>query len=237
MASSSCGKQTRYHGIRCRGGKWVSEIREPRKTRRIWLGTYPTPEMAASAYDVAALALKGGDAVLNFPSSIALYPVPASRSPEDIRSAAAAAAAVFAALRSSEEANNSLELKESPKKQEDDMTTMMNSTSWASSVGMDEEELFGMPNLLAEMAEGMLLSPPRPPDYPESGNSDGGENFFWPYIWLRSNQWSVPLQRDRGCKFVSDMLTYIRQKKKKKLWADDVKRLGPPNSLKEKAFS
>ncbi|ONI06943.1 hypothetical protein PRUPE_5G090700 [Prunus persica] len=185
MASSSCGNHTRYHGIRCRGGKWVSEIREPRKTRRIWLGTYPTPEMAASAYDVAALALKGGDAVLNFPSSIALYPVPASRSPEDIRSAAAAAAAaaaaVSAALQSNEEANNSLELKESPKKQEDNMTTMMNSTSLASSVGMDEEELFGMPNLLAEMAEGMLLSPPRPPDYPESGNSDGGESGLWSF--------------------------------------------------------
>ncbi|XP_021809823.1 ethylene-responsive transcription factor ERF027-like [Prunus avium] len=224
MASNSCGNHTRYHGIRCRGGKWVSEIREPRKTRRIWLGTYPIPEMAAAAYDVAALALKGSDAVLNFPSSIASYPVPASKSPEDIRSAAAAAASVAAALQSNEEANNSLELKERQKKQEDDMTTMMNSTSLASSVGMYEEELFGMPNLLAEMAEGMLLSPPRPPDYPESGNSDGGEiDFFWPYIWLRSNQWSVPLQRDRGCKFVSDILTYIRQKKEKKLWADDVK--------------
>ncbi|KAL6280266.1 hypothetical protein ACE6H2_017147 [Prunus campanulata] len=184
MASNSCGNQTRYHGIRCRGGKWVSEIREPRKTRRIWLGTYPTPEMAAAAYDVAALALKGGDAVLNFPSSIASYPVPASKSPEDIRTAAAAAAAssvAAAALQSNEEANNSLQLKEGQKKQENDMTTMMNSTSLASSVGMDEEELFGMPNLLAEMAEGMLLSPPRPPDYPESGNSDGGEIGLWSF--------------------------------------------------------
>ncbi|XP_021809857.1 ethylene-responsive transcription factor ERF027-like [Prunus avium] len=220
MASSSCGKHTRYHGIRCRGGKWVSEIREPRKTRRIWLGTYPTPEMAAAAYDVAALALKRGDAVLNFPSSIASYPVPASTSPEDIRSAAAAAAA----LQWDEEANNSLKNRERQRKQEDDMRTMMNSSSLASSVGIDEEELFGMPNLLAEMAEGMLLSPPRPPDYPDSsGNSDGGESdFFWPYIYgcLRSNQCSVPLQRDRGPKFVSDILTCIRQKINKKLCAD-----------------
>ncbi|XP_008238801.2 PREDICTED: ethylene-responsive transcription factor ERF027-like [Prunus mume] len=180
MASSSCGKHSRYHGIRCRGGKWVSEIREPRKTRRIWLGTYPTPEMAAAAYDVAALALKRGDAVLNFPSSIASYPVPASTSPEDIRSAAAAAAA--AALQWNEEANNSLKQRESQKKQENDMRMMMNSSSLASSVGIDEEELFGMPNLLTEMAEGMLLSPPRPPDYPDSsGNSDGGESGLWSF--------------------------------------------------------
>ncbi|CAL8157078.1 unnamed protein product [Prunus armeniaca] len=187
MASSSCGKHSRFHGIRCRGGKWVSEIREPRKTRRIWLGTYPTPEMAAAAYDVAALALKRGDAVLNFPSSIASYPVPASTSPEDIRSAAAAAAA----LQWNEEANNSLKQRERQKKQEDDMRMMMNSSSLASSVGIDEEELFGMPNLLTEMAEGMLLSPPRPPDYPDSsGNSDGGESDFFLAIYI----WSLAIK-------------------------------------------
>ncbi|KVH91886.1 ethylene-responsive transcription factor ERF027 [Cynara cardunculus var. scolymus] len=142
-----------YHGIRCRSGKWVSEIREPRKTTRIWLGTYPTPEMAAAAYDVAALALKGGDAVLNFPDFARSYPVPPSPEPALIRRAAEAGAEFVKTSQGDHRPSGEF---------------------------MDEDAIFRMPNLLVDMAEGMMISPPPLPpssndhrtavDSPDSGD-------------------------------------------------------------------
>ncbi|KAJ8626451.1 hypothetical protein MRB53_019758 [Persea americana] len=168
-ASSSprAGKHPVYRGIRSRSGKWVSEIREPRKASRIWLGTFPTAEMAAAAYDVAALSLKGGDAVLNFPDSVHHNQIPGSTSPSEIRAAAAAAAAARLPKQGGQKAGSE-ESSERPVGGGDEF--------------VDEEALFAMPKLLENMAEGMLLSPPRlnSPGSDESpGNSDGES--LWSY--------------------------------------------------------
>lgn len=175
MASSSTGKQyPMYRGIRCRSGKWVSEIREPRKTTRIWLGTFPSAEMAAAAYDVAALALKGSEAVLNFPGSIGSYPVPASTSAHDIRSAAAAAASL-------KKAESSDIPGVGPESCRDDSTMHEGGLTSGGDQFVDEEAIFHMPNLLVDMAEGMMVSPPRINSSDDSPGDSDGTGSLWSY--------------------------------------------------------
>ncbi|CAD6201645.1 unnamed protein product [Miscanthus lutarioriparius] len=120
-----------YRGIRYRGGKWVSEIREPRKSNRIWLGTYPVPEMATAAYDAAALALRGAEAALNFPG--------AARAGLASGEAAASTSSSGAGARGP-----------APEHRAGDSRRIV-----------DEDDVFHVPGLPAGMAEGLMMSPPR----------------------------------------------------------------------------
>ncbi|KAI8573507.1 hypothetical protein RHMOL_Rhmol01G0283000 [Rhododendron molle] len=166
-----------YRGVRLKNSnKWVCEVREPNKKSRIWLGTFPSPEAAARAHDVAAMALRGEMAKLNFPDSAELLPRAKSSSPTDIQVAVLEATRTFRSMRllsSSSSSSSSFSFSprefnvadqqsarvddQSPSHVESHGKSGLDSSN---AVFVDEEALFNMPGLLDSMAEGLLLTPP-----------------------------------------------------------------------------
>ncbi|KAL4595267.1 hypothetical protein ACB092_12G079100 [Castanea dentata] len=166
-------KETRhpvYRGVRRKNSqKWVCEVREPNKKSRIWLGTFPTAEMAARAHDVAVIALRGRSACLNFADSTWKLPVPVSTAAKDIQRAAAEAAELFRPAELNEVSRDVLS-----RGLENAAETKAEEVFF-----MDDEAVFDMPGLLTDMAEGMLLSPPH--CYNEDDMETNSNMALWSY--------------------------------------------------------
>ncbi|KAK4403564.1 Dehydration-responsive element-binding protein 1B [Sesamum angolense] len=114
--------------------------------------------MAARAHDVAAIALRGRSACLNFADSAWRLPVPASMDAKDIRKTAAEAAEAFRPQPSDSGGGAKQEPSAAVESPEDFSL-------------MDDEALYGMHGLLDDMAEGLLLPPPQYSDDMET-NAD-----------------------------------------------------------------
>nr|QJF54154.1 dehydration responsive element binding protein 1E [Lilium longiflorum] len=163
-------KETRhplYRGVRRRGKggqHWVCELREPNNNKsRLWLGTFPTPEMAARAHDFAVLALCGRTTKLNFADSARLLPVPpASLGRAAIKRAAAEAARAF------HPTPKAGSITSEALKAPSEATASSETTTESNQAGMefyndgfhlmDYEWL--QANYYASMAEGLLMDPP-----------------------------------------------------------------------------
>ncbi|XP_038906080.1 dehydration-responsive element-binding protein 1B-like [Benincasa hispida] len=146
-----------FKGVRQRNGKWVSELRRPNKKSSLWVGTFCNPKTAAVAYDVVALAIKGESASLNFPNLAYSFPrVMSSSTIHDIRTMAIETAKAF----TSSDILTSLSPL-SPPSSQSLLCSLTADEKVVPNFFWDEDEVFNMPAIIAGMAEGLILTPPK----------------------------------------------------------------------------
>ncbi|KAJ3692701.1 hypothetical protein LUZ60_011796 [Juncus effusus] len=151
-----------YRGVRRRGNsnRWVCEVREPNKGSRIWVGTFPSADMAARAHDVAVMALRGKSACLNFADSAWLVNLPSSfSSVEELKRVA---------VRAAEEFNGEVSVKSEVISDEN-----------LENFDVRGFEEMGLWSYYASLAEGLLMEPPGG----RFGDSDEGENGAEMTLW------------------------------------------------------
>ncbi|KAJ3680046.1 hypothetical protein LUZ60_016324 [Juncus effusus] len=155
-----------YKGVRMRNSnRWVCEVREPNKKSRIWLGTFQTAEMAARAHDVAAMALRGKSACLNFADSPQKLKVPESTSRREIQRAAVEAAEMFRPKEGVVEEEGTVEI----------LREEARVDPFCDGFELGERDYM-------DMARGMLIDPPPPSEelVVEEEESDG-EMLLWSF--------------------------------------------------------
>ncbi|KAG0563651.1 hypothetical protein M758_8G046800 [Ceratodon purpureus] len=189
---SDSSSQRQYRGVRMRRwGKWVSEIREPNKKKRIWLGSYRTAEEAAHAYDAAVLCLRGPAANLNFPNDHPTLPPgsPGNYSMREIQAAAAAAAAASVGRQFSYSEFYSPTSDSTDEEAEtnnlgpditydDDYPTSSRSLHGGNWRPSDDD-----PHHFRDMASGLLIQPPSYSDNNRSEDDDNDDVYDGPSFW------------------------------------------------------
>lgn len=183
------GGQIKYKGVRERNwGKWVSEIRDSVRRKRIWLGSFRSAEEAAHAYDAALICLRGNAAQLNFPNHIPSVRPPSSHtgnySTREIQAEAAQAAANYAGRNfsyndfisptiSSDDEGPPNEIADITHEENPRSTYQGATSSYGYPPQYDEDEH----SMIVHMANGLGMTPPREYTNDSDDDDDAPGNF------------------------------------------------------------
>ncbi|PPD77400.1 hypothetical protein GOBAR_DD25680 [Gossypium barbadense] len=173
-SSSSPGKHPMYRGIRYRSGKWVSEIREPRKTTRIWLGDHTRTGGGRCCLHLQKR--------MNQTRGDYIDTARCCGTPQRIRTSNDMPKWIARENSDGDTERYLDEMKSGINIGTDEYHQAKDREEMSKEEYVDEDALLDLPNLLVDMAQGMLVSPPRirstpSDDSPE--NSDGES--LWSY--------------------------------------------------------